>query len=213
MKHKIISISLTSLLLCGCMTNEPSKYVQNQSNLSTEKVESKESAKKSKKQSNNQKKVQQEMQTEIEENPKSESVNKASNEPSKTKQEVKTSKQPTKTPPTTSKPKPDVHDTKERPKETITTPPPVKEPSTPSYACPHGKDQNLTCDTILDNNFYYKTFSSETDANNEGYYLMNEVCYIGNLEITNFSVQPVYRNDHSIAYYGLNLWSNSTMIQ
>ncbi len=98
-------------------------------------------------------------------------------------------------------------------KTVIPTPPSVNESSATSYACPYGKDPNLTCDTIIDQNFYYKTFTSEAEANNEGYYLMNEICYIGNLEITNFSVQPVYRNDHSIAYYGPNLWSNGTMIQ
>ena len=30
-------------------------------------------------------------------------------------------------------------------------------------------------------------------------YYLDEVMYIGDIEITNYSVQPVYRNNHSIA--------------
>lgn len=88
------------------------------------------------------------------------------------------------------------------------TPVPVE----PSYACPGGVDQNQACDVILDSNFYYATFSSESEANSSGKYYSNDVMYIGETEITNYSVQPVYRNDHSIAYYGLNLWSNGSLI-
>lgn len=88
------------------------------------------------------------------------------------------------------------------------TPVPVE----PSYACPGGVDQNQACDVILDSNFYYATFSSESEANSSGEYYLNDVMYIGKTEITNYSVQPVYRNDHSIAYYGLNLWSNGSLI-
>lgn len=88
------------------------------------------------------------------------------------------------------------------------TPVPVE----PSYACPGGVDQNQACDVILDSNFYYATFSSEGEANSSGEYYLNDVMYIGKTEITNYSVQPVYRNDHSIAYYGLNLWSNGSLI-
>lgn len=88
------------------------------------------------------------------------------------------------------------------------TPVPVE----PSYACPGGVDQNQACDVILDSNFYYATFSSEGEANSSGEYYLNDVMYIGETEITNYSVQPVYRNDHSIAYYGLNLWSNGSLI-
>lgn len=88
------------------------------------------------------------------------------------------------------------------------TPVPVE----PSYACPGGVDQNQACDVILDSNFYYATFSSESEANSSGEYYLNDVMYIGETEITNYSVQPVYRNDHSIAYYGLNLWSNGSLI-
>lgn len=89
------------------------------------------------------------------------------------------------------------------------TPVPVE----PSYACTGGVDQNQACDVILDSNFYYATFSSEGEANSSGEYYLNDVMYIGETEITNYSVQPVYRNDHSIAYYGLNLWSNGSLIQ
>ena len=88
------------------------------------------------------------------------------------------------------------------------TPVPVE----PSYACSGGVDQNQACDVILDSNFYYATFSSESEANSSGEYYLNDVMYIGETEITNYSVQPVYRNDHSIAYYGLNLWSNGSLI-
>ena len=85
-------------------------------------------------------------------------------------------------------------------------------PVEPSYACPGGVDQNQACDVILDSNSYYATFSSESEANSSGEYYLNDVMYIGETEITNYSVQPVYRNDHSIAYYGLNLWSNGSLI-
>ncbi len=92
--------------------------------------------------------------------------------------------------------------------EQTATPVPVE----PSYACPGGVDQNQACDVILDSNSYYATFSSEGEADSSGEYYLNDVMYIGETEITNYSVQPVYRNDHSIAYYGLNLWSNGTLI-
>ena len=86
-------------------------------------------------------------------------------------------------------------------------------PVEPSYACPGGVDQNQACDVILDSNSYYATFSSESEANSSGEYYLNDVMYIGETEITNYSVQPVYRNNHSIVYYGLNLWSNGSLIQ
>ena len=85
-------------------------------------------------------------------------------------------------------------------------------PAEPSYACPGGVDQSQACDVILDSNSYYATFSSEGEANSSGEYYLNDVMNIGETEITNYSVQPVYRNDHSIAYYGLNLWSNGSLI-
>lgn len=89
---------------------------------------------------------------------------------------------------------------------------PTPIPVEPSYACPGGVDPNQACDVILDKNSYYATFSSEGEANSSGEYYLNDVMYIGETEITNYSVQPVYRNDHSIAYYGLNLWSNGSLI-
>lgn len=99
--------------------------------------------------------------------------------------------------------------------------PPIKEKtakvpevqSTPAPVCPGGKNPSIGCDVIMDSNFYYETFSNEQEAENKGQYYLDEVMYIGEVEITNYSVQPVYRNDHSIAYYGLNLWSNGQLIQ
>ena len=97
--------------------------------------------------------------------------------------------------------------------ETVVEPAPAPETVQPSYACPGGVNQNVSCDVILDSNFYYATYGSMSEAESAGEYYMNDVMYIGNAEITNYSVQPVYRNDHSIAYYGLNLWSNGNLIQ
>lgn len=97
--------------------------------------------------------------------------------------------------------------------ETVVEPTPASETVQPSYACPGGVDQNVSCDVILDSNFYYATYGSMLEAESAGEYYLNDVMYIGNAEITNYSVQPVYRNDHSIAYYGLNLWSNGSLIQ
>lgn len=97
--------------------------------------------------------------------------------------------------------------------ETVTEPVPTPETVQPSYACPGGINQNVSCDVILDSNFYYATYGSMPEAEAAGEYYLNDVMYIGNAEITNYSVQPVYRNDHSIAYYGLNLWSNGSLIQ
>ena len=106
---------------------------------------------------------------------------------------------------------PDVPVEKPKPQESVTeeftksTPPPV--------ACEVGVDPNLPCDKILDSNYYFATFSNEQEAENQGEYYLNDVMYFGEIEITNYSVQPVYRNDHSVAYYGLNLWSNGQLIQ
>lgn len=97
--------------------------------------------------------------------------------------------------------------------ETVVEPTPALEPVQPSYACPGGVNQNVSCDVILDSNFYYATYGTMPEAESAGEYYLNDVMYIGNAEITNYSVQPVYRNDHSIAYYGLNLWSNGSLIQ
>ena len=97
--------------------------------------------------------------------------------------------------------------------ETVVEPAPAPETVQPIYACPGGINQNVSCDVILDSNFYYATYGSMPEAESAGEYYLNDVMYIGNAEITNYSVQPVYRNDHSIAYYGLNLWSNGSLIQ
>jgi len=95
----------------------------------------------------------------------------------------------------------------------VVEPTPTPEPTRPSYACPGGVNQDVACDVILDQNHYFATYSSQAEADAAGVYYMNEVMYIGETEITNYSVQAVYRNDHSIAYYGLNLWSNGSLIQ
>ena len=97
--------------------------------------------------------------------------------------------------------------------EIVIEPTPAPETVQPSYACPGGINQNVYCDVILDSNFYYATYGSMPEAESAGEYYLNDVMYIGNAEITNYSVQPVYRNDHSIAYYGLNLWSKGSLIQ
>lgn len=97
--------------------------------------------------------------------------------------------------------------------EHVVEPTPTPKPARPSYACPGGVNQDLACDVILDQNHYFATYSSQAEADAAGVYYMNEVMYIGETEITNYSVQVVYRNDHSIAYYGLNLWSNGSLIQ
>ena len=97
--------------------------------------------------------------------------------------------------------------------EIVTEPVPTPETVQSSYACPGGVNQNVSCDVILDSNFYYATYGSMPEAESAGEYYLNDVMYIGNTEITNYSVQPVYRNDHSIAYYGMNLWSNGNLIQ
>ena len=97
--------------------------------------------------------------------------------------------------------------------EHVVEPATTPEPTRPSYACPGGANQDMACDVILDQNHYFATYSSQAEANAAGVYYMNEVMYIGETEITNYSVQVVYRNDHSIAYYGLNLWSNGSLIQ
>lgn len=97
--------------------------------------------------------------------------------------------------------------------EHVVEPTPTPESTRPSYACPGGVNQDVACDVILDQNHYFATYSSQAEADAAGVYYMNEVMYIGETEITNYSVQVVYRNDHSIAYYGLNLWSNGSLIQ
>lgn len=95
----------------------------------------------------------------------------------------------------------------------VPDPKPVEKPSVPDYACPAGMDPNKPCDTIMDTSFYYATYSTQSEADNAGQYFLDDVVNIGDKEITNYSVQPVYRNDGSVAYYGLNLWSYGSLIQ
>ena len=97
--------------------------------------------------------------------------------------------------------------------ESVVESTPTPELARPCYACPGGVNPDVSCDVIMDTNFYYATYSSQAEAEMGGMYYLDEVMYIGDIEITNYSVQPVYRNDHSIAYYGLNLWSNGSLIQ
>ena len=97
--------------------------------------------------------------------------------------------------------------------EPVPVPTPEPEPTPPPQACPGGKNPDLGCEVILDSNYYRETFGSYNEAMARGQYYMDEVMYIGDIEITSYSVQEVYRNDHSIAYYGLNLWSNGSLIQ
>lgn len=98
-------------------------------------------------------------------------------------------------------------------RDPVVEPTPAPEPARPCYACPGGVNPDVSCDVILDTNFYYATYSSQAEADAAGMYYLDEVMYIGDIEITNYSVQPVYQNDHSIAYYGLNLWSNGNLVQ
>ena len=95
----------------------------------------------------------------------------------------------------------------------VPDPKPVEKPSVPDYACPAGMDPNKPCDTIMDTSFYYATYSTQSEEDNAGQYFLDDVVTIGDKEITNYSVQPVYRNDGSVAYYGLNLWSYGSLIQ
>lgn len=106
-----------------------------------------------------------------------------------------------------------VEKSSESKQEPVVEPTPAPELARPCYACPGGVNPDVSCDVILDTNFYYATYSSQAEADAAGMYYLDEVMYIGDIEITNYSVQPVYRNDHSIAYYGLNLWSNGNLVQ
>ncbi len=91
-------------------------------------------------------------------------------------------------------------------------PEPAKEEQGP--ACPMGVYPELPCDAVIGDQGYSVTFSSEQEANDYGYHMLNDVMYIGDQEITNFAVQPVYVNDHSrVAFYGVELYSNGTFLQ
>ena len=106
-----------------------------------------------------------------------------------------------------------VEKSSESKQEPVVEPTPAPELARPGYACPGGVNPDVSCDVIMDTNFYYATYSSQAEAEVGGMYYLDEVMHIGEIEITNYSVQPVYRNDHSIAYYGLNLWSNGNLVQ
>lgn len=106
-----------------------------------------------------------------------------------------------------------VEKSSESKQEPVVEPTPAPELARPGYACPGGVNPDVSCDVILDTNFYFEIYGSQSEADAAGMYYLDEVMYIGEIEITNYSVQPVYRNDHSIAFYGLNLWSNGSLIQ
>ena len=120
---------------------------------------------------------------------------------------------PEPTPTPTPEPDPVPQPAYEEPAYQEPEPTPTPAPAPPPQACPGGKNPDLACDVVLDSNYYRETFSSYSEAMSKGQYYMDEVMYIGDIEITSYSVQEVYRNDHSIAYYGLNLWSNGSLIQ
>ena len=61
---------------------------------------------------------------------------------------------------------------------------PTPELARPSYACPGGVNQNVSCDVILDTNFYFATYGSQAEADAAGMYYLDEVMYIGEIEIT-----------------------------
>ncbi len=93
----------------------------------------------------------------------------------------------------------------------VPAPEPAKEQGP---ACPTGVYPDLPCDAVIGDQGYSVTFSSEQEANDYGYHMLNDVMYIGDQEITNFAVQPVYVNDHSrVAFYGVELYSNGTFLQ
>lgn len=120
---------------------------------------------------------------------------------------------PNPTPEPIPEPEPEPEPAYEEPAYQEPEPTPTPAPAPPPQACPGGKNPDLACDVVLDSNYYRETFSSYSEAMSKGQYYMDEVMYIGDIEITSYSVQEVYRNDHSIAYYGLNLWSNGSLIQ
>ena len=145
-------------------------------------------------------------------------------EKKKTSAETKSNPEPSKPFGSQGTPKSDPVPEKQSVPETVPEPEPKSEPVTeptpeptpppaPPQACPGGKNPDLGCEVILDTNYYRETFPSYSEAMSKGQYYMDEVMYIGDIEITSYSVQEVYRNDHSIAYYGLNLWSNGSLIQ
>ena len=121
--------------------------------------------------------------------------------------------QPAPAEPSYSESKPEPEPVYEEPVYQEPEPTPAPVPTPQPQACPGGKNPHLGCEVILDSNYYRETFGSYAEAMARGQYYMDEVMYIGDVEITSYSVQEVYRNDHSIAYYGLNLWSSGSLIQ
>lgn len=76
--------------------------------------------------------------------------------------------------------------------EPVVEPTPAPELARPGYACPGGVNPDVSCDVILDTNFYFEIYGSQSEADAAGMYYLDEVMYIGEIEITNYSVQPVY---------------------
>lgn len=91
------------------------------------------------------------------------------------------------------------------------TPIPTPKPAEPEV-CKQCMYKNLPCDAIIDNTVYREVFSTQNEAQTRGYYYIDELRELNGVEITNFSVQPIY-NNHGIAVsYGLELWSNGNLI-
>lgn len=107
------------------------------------------------------------------------------------------------------------------PKPTPTPTPEVKPNPTPTptpksvepEVCKQCIHKDLPCDAIIDNTVYREVFSTQGEADNRGYYYLNDVCELNGVEITNYSVQPIYNNHGEAVSYGLELWSNGTLIE
>lgn len=92
------------------------------------------------------------------------------------------------------------------------TPVPTPKPVEPEV-CKQCIHKDLPCDEIIDNTVYREVFYSPSEADNKGYYYLNDVCELNGMEITNYSVQPIYNNHGEAVSYGLELWSNGTLIE
>lgn len=91
-------------------------------------------------------------------------------------------------------------------------PTPTPKPVEP-VVCKQCIHKDLPCDAIIDNTVYREVFSTQGEADNKGYYYLNNVCELNGVEITNYSVQPIYSNHGEAVSYGLELWSNGTLIE
>lgn len=91
-------------------------------------------------------------------------------------------------------------------------PTPTPKPVEPEI-CKQCIHKDLPCDAIIDNTVYREVFSSQGEADSRGYYYLNDVCELNGMEITNYSVQPIYNNHGEAVSYGLELWSNGTLIE